>query len=167
MRRNGDRGLVGGDREILDRGYGFHRTGDRWLPDRWLGMPGFSGGGGTDPNTPVLSDGWDVSHMDGTDYSVTWAQTLLGQSITGAGKNLHSVKFWLNRRSGGDGLGTLTAQLYAATGSFPSVVGTGSPLATSTLPSFPPVTPIPMSLFSRAGSRWSMEQTMSSEWGES
>ena len=40
MRRNGDRGLVGGDREILDRGYGFHRTGDRWLPDRWLGMPG-------------------------------------------------------------------------------------------------------------------------------
>jgi hypothetical protein len=39
MRRNGDRGLPGGDREILDRGCGFHRTGDRWLPDRWLGMP--------------------------------------------------------------------------------------------------------------------------------
>jgi hypothetical protein len=57
MRRNGDRGLPGGDREILDRGCGFHRTGDRWMPDRWLGMPGGApgGGGGT------LADGDPVS----------------------------------------------------------------------------------------------------------
>ena len=61
MRRNGDRGLVGGDREILDRGYGFHRTGDRWLPDRWLGMPGQivtpPGGGGLVDGDPVATWG--------------------------------------------------------------------------------------------------------------
>jgi hypothetical protein len=61
MRRNGDRGLVGGDQEILDRGYGFHRTGDRWLPDRWLGMPGQivipPGGGGLADGDPVTAWG--------------------------------------------------------------------------------------------------------------
>jgi hypothetical protein len=70
MRRNGDRGLVGGDREILDRGYGFHRTGDRWLPDRWLGMP--SQGPVTPPGGGGLADGatinvWPDSSGNGND----------------------------------------------------------------------------------------------------
>jgi hypothetical protein len=70
MRRNGDRGLVGGDREILDRGLGFHRTGDRWLPDRWLGMP--SQGPVTPPVTPFdptkiagLQGWWDSQKITG------------------------------------------------------------------------------------------------------
>ena len=42
--RNGERNLHGGDRAILDRGYGLARRGDRWLPDRWMGMPGQWGG---------------------------------------------------------------------------------------------------------------------------
>jgi hypothetical protein len=37
--RNGDRNKHGGDRALLDRGYGWCRRGDRWLPDRWMGMP--------------------------------------------------------------------------------------------------------------------------------
>lgn len=39
-RRSGDRNVVGGDRALLDRGYGFKRRGDRWLPDRWSIAPG-------------------------------------------------------------------------------------------------------------------------------
>jgi hypothetical protein len=68
MRRNGDRGLVGGDREILDRSYGFHRTGDRWLPDRWLGMPS-QGPVGPPPFDPTQVAGlvgwWEADAITG------------------------------------------------------------------------------------------------------
>lgn len=40
--RNGDRSWPGGDRALLDRGYGYFRRGDRWSPDRW--MTGATGG---------------------------------------------------------------------------------------------------------------------------
>jgi hypothetical protein len=77
MRRNGDRGLVGGDREILDRGYGFHRTGDRWLPDRWLGMPGSS--------VVVPPGGGDL--VDGDPVSVWPDSSGTGHDATQSGSN--------------------------------------------------------------------------------
>jgi len=53
--RNGDRNLPGGDRALLDRGYGFYRRGDRWLPDRWMGMPYQGQGPGSPPSPQLLS----------------------------------------------------------------------------------------------------------------
>jgi hypothetical protein len=51
--RGGDRNVTGGDRFNYDRGYGFRRRGDRWLPDRWNPVGGFSGGY-TPPTGPVI-----------------------------------------------------------------------------------------------------------------
>lgn len=55
--RSGDRNKVGGDRAILDRGYGYLRRGDRYTLDRWLGPQG--GGGGVIP--PISHDGDPVT----------------------------------------------------------------------------------------------------------
>lgn len=50
--RNGDRGLFGGDRALIDRGLGSRRRGDRWLPDRWS-----VGESPQPPTTPHLLNG--------------------------------------------------------------------------------------------------------------
>jgi Concanavalin A-like lectin/glucanases superfamily len=80
MGRNGDRGLAGGDREILDRGLGFHRTGDRWMPDRWPRMPGQ---GLSDPGTIAGLKLWlkadSIALADGT-ATATWPDSSAGGS---------------------------------------------------------------------------------------
>lgn len=53
-RRSGDRNVVGGDRALLDRGYGYLRRGDRYTLDRWLGSQG-SGRGGDAPSIHLLN----------------------------------------------------------------------------------------------------------------
>src|SRR4029077_11700034 len=108
MRRNGDRGLVGGDREILDRGYGFHRTGDRWLPDRWLGMPkrvtdfdpttvaGLKGWWKADSLT-VVADGTAVDNW--TDASGS-GNNAIGGAVAPGETGKHSPAYFKNQVNG-------------------------------------------------------------------
>jgi hypothetical protein len=129
MRRNGDRGLPGGDREILDRGYGFHRSGDRWLPDRWLGMPGSSV---IPPPDGVLIASWPVANQNDTgSYGVSESNEGAFQAfvVTAPGK-LHSAKMSLRQRNGASPT-NLCYSIYASTGTAPQAVPTGSPLARS------------------------------------
>lgn len=132
MRRNGDRGKPGGDREILDRSYGFHRTGDRWLPDRWLGMPPFSGVVPPPVDQPVKIDSWPVSNLTSWDNYFGGGIKKIGQAFPcPASGTLYSVKFQL-KRIGSPPAGTITAKLYAASGVMgSSAIYSGSPLAAS------------------------------------
>ena len=144
MRRNGDRGKVGGDREILDRSYGFHRTGDRWLPDRWLGMPPFSGVVPPPVDQPVKIDSYPPSNLTSWDNYFDGGIVAMGQAFPcPASGTIYSVKFYL-KKVGTPPAGSLTAKLYASTGAMGSdAVWTGSVLAQST--------PVPVSGISTAG----------------
>lgn len=75
--RSGDRNVVGGDRAVLDRGLGFKRRGDRWLPDRWLIAVG-GGSGGFDPTTIAGLKLWlkaNALSLNNNDPVTTWTDS--------------------------------------------------------------------------------------------
>jgi hypothetical protein len=123
MRRNGDRGLPGGDREILDRGYGFHRTGARWLPDRWMGMPGGApgGGGGGGLADGALVSSWPDSSGNGFTATQTGTKRPIFKTNIINGKPV--VRFTTAGQSGMD----LTAIGLAAASTFFMVMKPASP----------------------------------------
>lgn len=92
-------------------------------------LQGYAGGGG---GGPTLSDSWDVSHMNGTDYLVDDSdQAAAGQAFTSQGGKLYSVKFWLGCRNGIP-TGNVAAKLYAVIGTVGvDATATGTPLSVS------------------------------------
>jgi hypothetical protein len=126
MRRNGDRGLPGGDREILDRGYGFHRTGDRWLPDRWMGMPSTgTGDGGVGGGNLVLIDSWPVENQNSiTSYGIRDAMTQPYQAFT-APSDVQLKKVRLSLKRFGTPTGEVVAAIRDGSGVYPIVTPGG------------------------------------------
>jgi hypothetical protein len=79
----------------------------------------------------TVVDSYSESNYDGI-INVGGTQSACGQSFTGDGSNLGSVKFYLKKNAGGPASGNLEARIYAHSGTFgTSSVATGAVLATS------------------------------------
>jgi hypothetical protein len=89
-------------------------------------VAGGNGGGLTLDDSWATFKGYDYNISSGNLTSIT---EFIGQAYTSKGGALDSAKFHLKPQ--GVPTGTVVARLYAATGSFPTAVGTGAPLAES------------------------------------